>query len=157
MAAVKTLSGDRDIAFAVKLQFLRHDAVVALTVFAGEYLVGDGVGDIADAVGNQRGFKCFFSGRQLKLFLPRKSALHCLVLRKRETLLRNTLVIAEWGKCCREKLTKAVRIPLLVDIWHLLHLLFDLGEKRFVFLLGILLVQNAILRFFEAAAAEKIF
>src|SRR6478609_4255288 len=76
--------------------------------------------------------------------LPAISLRQCFFLGKRKIFLSQCFVVSKRRKGCREKFSIPVFSSHLIYIWHIVHVLPYLGNKVFVFVLRILLVQDAI-------------
>ena len=65
-------------------------------------------------------------------------------------------VIAERRKFRGEELTVPIYSAFAVYIGHGVHMLYDLGDKGFIFFFGVLLVEDAVLLVSKADAGEAI-
>ncbi|MCK9540389.1 hypothetical protein [Dokdonella sp.] len=170
VAAIGTESGEGEVHAFVEGELLGDDAegggarrrmrvgapagsVGTDGILALDDLLCDGVRDVPDVigkgVGEERGNVVLRVGVSPGMPLGQG-----LLFREREVFLGDRLVVREGREFCGEEFTVSVFPALLIDVWHIHHMLLDSWEEGFILFFRVLLVQDAILLVAEADAAE---
>ena len=122
-------------------------------MYTTNHFIRDGIRNLGDSIREIFRFLCDGIVLFLRIF-PRESLSKCLCFGERKVFLGNGFVVSKgrefWGK----EFTICVDSTFLIDIGHIHHVLFNLGEEYFVLLFCILFVQNAILLISNANAGE---